>query len=140
MAFLKNPMAKVVGNANPSKIDLVCEVKVQFTDLDRAILQNAQNVAAFQIHVAVRSSDGVPDTAQIPLNMSLGDINVSLSMGNPDAQVFLTKTFNRGGALNEDPYPFPNQEDEIMVDFLLTNLFSHTELASITSPLVRGNF
>lgn len=140
MAFLKNPIAKVVGNSNPSKIDLICEVKVQFTDLDRGILQNASNAEAYQVHFAVRNYDGVPDTGPAPLYRALGDVNVSLSMGNPDAHIFFTKTFNRGGDLNEDPYPFPNNEDEIYIEVRLFNFFSNSDMGLVNSPVVRGVF
>ena len=142
MAFLKNPIAKVVGNSNPNKIDLICEVKVQFTDLDRRILQNAPNTEAFQVHFSVRNYDGIPDPpgGRAPLARSVGDVNVSLSMGNPDAHIFLTKTFDRGGDLNEDPFPFPNNEDEIYIEVSLLNFFSNNIMGYVNSPVIKGSF
>lgn len=140
MAFLKNPIAKAVGNADPAKIDLVCEVKVQFSDLDRAILQNAQNAEAYFVSFIVRNYDPVPDPGHSSLSEVVGTAKISISMGNPDAHIFVTKTFNRGGYLNEDPYPFPNDEDEIFVEVRLVNLFSMSEMGKISSPVIKGRF
>lgn len=139
MAFLKNPIAKVVGNSNPAKLDLICEVKVEFSALDRALLQNAQNAAAFRVHFKYGGQDFDVSSTLAPTR-DIGDVNVSLSMGNPDAQIFFTKTFTRGVELNEDPFPFPNQEDEIFIEATLFNLFDNQEMGTVRSDVVKGNF
>lgn len=140
MALLKNPMARVVNNSSPNRIDLVCEVKVEFSALDRGILQNVPNAPVFTVEVFVREIDGVPEPGPAPMNAFLASFDVSLSMGNPDAVIQLTRTFTRGTFLDEDPFPFPNDEDEIQVYFGLVNNFTKAQMQFVTAPVVKGRF
>lgn len=140
MAFLKNPIVNVVGNSDPAKLDLECEVKVQFSDLDRAILQSHAGVPAFRVYFEVKGQDPAPEPYITALQYFIGPFDFSLSAGNPDVHLKARHTFSRGGRLDEDPFPFPNDEDEIYVTVTLYNLFSNATMGTVNSSVIRGRF
>lgn len=141
MAFIVSANLKIMGVSNPSKLLATLDVEVGFTEFEKNLFSHIGDATPFLLQAFIRSVDpGVPvPFDRAPLSSGLGSREVRYNGGNNFVTRY-SREYTRGNDLNEDPFPFPNNADELNAIIYLDNVFSNTSIANFWSNTVTGIF